>query len=146
MNKYRYIGLGLGSAVSILYLGIAGAALQLFRYATPLDLLIVICGPLSLIFATPLGWMHQEKVSAWWLLGGSAATTGAVLLTNASALLNASTVVPVLLELAVLALPMLVCGLLLRKSVAAGHSRPGARARAEETLCPFTYKGSFHEK
>ncbi len=147
MKKYRYTALGLGSVFSALYLGLAGTDLELFHYATPLDLLLVSCGPLSLIFATLLGWLRQEKAAAWWLLGGSVTTTALVLLRFASALMDAPSLwlVPILVVLALLALPMLVCGLLLRKSVQAGRPRPNVKARAEEALCPFTYKRSLHE-
>ena len=120
MNKDRYAALAIGSAFSIVFVLDAAGDPVSFRQTTPLEAMILACGPVSMILATILGWFAQARFAGWWLVVGGALT--AVLLTARSVPqiveAPANNFVGLVVVLAVFALPMLVCGALLLRYAA----------------------------
>ncbi len=146
MKKYRYVALLIGTFFGVIFLAFATGDPQSFRRATPYEWALLVCGPVSLVVATAVGWIAERaaRFVAWWLLVAGAAST---VLFAVDALPDISSamlrrIATLLVLLVVYALPMFLTGGLLLKYA---NSGPSAAARKQENLCPFTYRRDLHE-
>ena len=114
MNWMRYAALGIGIAFGLLFLtfGIGEGISQGFGGVPgPMECVLLLCGPISMIVATAVAWWH-ERAGGWWLIIGGIIT--AILFTidlidRPMDLLKTFLIIP---------LPMLVAGVLWVRHIA----------------------------
>ena len=114
MNWMRYTALGIGIAFGLLFLtfGIGEGISQGFGgIPSPMECVLLLCGPISMIVATAVAWGH-ERAGGWGLIIGGIIT--AILFTvdlidRPMNLLKTFLIIP---------LPMLVAGVLWVRHIA----------------------------
>ncbi|MBN2187655.1 MAG: hypothetical protein JW732_09465 [Dehalococcoidia bacterium] len=114
MNWMRYTALGIGIAFGLMFLilGIGEGISEGFGgIPSPIECVLLLCGPISMIAATAVAWQH-ERIGGWWLIAGGIIT--AILFTID--LIDKPT--NLLRTLLIIPLPMLVAGALWVRHIA----------------------------